>query len=111
MKLDKFVRSILKSAVYMMDEAADRVNRVSDRASDLADNARSVIYPNEGNTLRNVMSFAAGIGVGIAAGILLAPSSGEELRHNIGDKFHDIGGKIRARGETHATGTDVANFD
>jgi gas vesicle protein len=111
MKLDKFVRSILKSAVYMMDEAADRVNRVSDRASDLADNARSVIYPNEGNTLRNVMSFAAGIGVGIAAGILLAPSSGEELRHNIGDKVHDISGKIRARGETHATGTDVANFD
>lgn len=107
MKLDKFVKSILKSVVYIMDEAADRVDRVSDRASDFADNARSVIYPNEGSTLRHFMSFAAGIGVGIAAGMLLAPSSGEELRNNIGDKVQNISDKIKGRGESYATGTDL----
>jgi len=107
MKLDKFVRSILKSIVYVMDEAADRVDRVSDRASDLADTTRGVIYPNEGSTFRHFMSFAAGIGVGIAAGMLLAPSSGEELRSNIGDKVQDISDKIRGRAEEYATGTDV----
>jgi gas vesicle protein len=107
MKLDKFVKSILKSVVYVMDEAADRVDRVTDRASDLADNARSVIYPNEANTLRNVISFAAGVGVGIAAGILLAPSSGAELRNNLGDKVQDISDKIRGRGEPYVTGTDL----
>ena len=107
MKLDRFVKSILKSIVYVMDEAADRVDRVSDRASTLAENTRSMIYPNEGHTMRNVMSFAAGIGVGIAAGMLLAPTSGQELRDNITDKVQNISDKVRGRGENYATGTDV----
>ena len=107
MKLDRFLKSILKSVVYIMDEASDRVDRVSDRASELAANTRSVIYPNEGNTIRNVVSFAAGVGIGIAAGLLLAPSSGEELRNSIGDKVQNISDKIKGRGEPYATGTDI----
>lgn len=107
MKLDKFVKSILKSVVYLMDEASDRVDRVSDRASQFADSTRSVIYPNEGRALRNVMSFAAGIGVGVAAGILLAPSSGQELRESISDRVQSIGDRVRGRSEPFATGTDV----
>jgi YtxH-like protein len=107
MKLDRFVRSILKSVVYIMDEAADRVDRVSDRASELAANTKSVIYPDRGDTFRNIVSFAAGIGVGVAAGMLLAPSSGEELRNSIGDKVQNISDRIRGRGEAYATGTDV----
>lgn len=107
MKLDRFVRSILKSVVYVMDEAADRVDRVSDRASELAANTKSVIYPDEGSTFRNIMSFAAGVGVGVAAGMLLAPSSGEALRNSIGDKVQNISDRIRGRGEAYATGTDV----
>lgn len=107
MKIDKFVRSILKSIVYVMDETANRVDRVSDRASEFAESTRSVIYPNEGNTLRNVVSFAAGIGVGVAAGLLLAPSSGAELRSTISDKVQDISDKVRGRGESYATGTDI----
>ena len=108
MKIEKFVRSILKSIVYIMDETANRVDRVSDRASELAENTRSVIYPNEGHTVRNIMSFAAGIGVGVAAGLLLAPSSGAELRNTISDKVQNIGDKvIRGRNEAYATGTDI----
>ena len=107
MKLDKWVKSILKSAVYIMDETADRVDRVSSRASDFAENTRSVIYPNEGHVMRNIMSFAAGVGVGIAAGMLLAPSSGEELRNTLSDKVQNIGDKIRGRAEEYATGTDM----
>ncbi len=107
MKVDKLVKSILKSIVYVMDETANRVDRISDRASDLADNTRSVIYPNEGRALRSFLSFAAGVGVGIAAGMLLAPSSGEELRSTITDKVQDISDKVRGRSESYATGTDV----
>jgi len=107
MKLDKFIKSVLKSVVYIIDETSDRVERVSDRASQFAENTRSVIYPNEGHTMRNFMSFAAGIGVGIAAGMLLAPSSGEELRNTISDKVQNIGDKVRGRSESYATGTDV----
>jgi len=41
MKLNKVLRGILKTAVYVMDQTADQVDRVSERASDLADNART----------------------------------------------------------------------
>ncbi|HEY6251907.1 MAG TPA: YtxH domain-containing protein [Candidatus Angelobacter sp.] len=107
MKIDRFVKSILKSMVYIMDQTADRVDRVSDRASEFAENTRSVIYPSEGQTLRNVVSFAAGIGVGVAAGLLLAPSSGAKLRSTISDKVQTIGDRVRGRGEEYATGTDI----
>jgi gas vesicle protein len=107
MKIDRFVKSILKSIVYVMDETANRVDRVSDRASEFAENTRSVIYPSEGQTLRNIASFAAGIGVGVAAGMLLAPSSGAELRNSISDKVQNISDKVRGRGEAYATGTDI----
>lgn len=107
MKLDRFLKSVLKSVVYVMDEASDRVDRVSDRATQFADSTRNVLYPDEGRTLRNVMSFAAGIGVGVAAGLLLAPSSGQELRETIGDRVQSIGDRVRGRAESYATGTDV----
>jgi len=107
MRLNKLVKSVLKSVVYVMDEAADRVDRVSDRASRLADNTRDVIYPEPDNTLRNVLSFAAGVGVGIAAGVLLAPTSGQELRDSISGKVQNISEKVRGRAESYATGTDI----
>jgi hypothetical protein len=107
MKIDRFVKSILKSIVYIMDETAGRVDRVSNRASEFAENTRSMIYPSEGQTLRNIVSFAAGIGVGVAAGVLLAPSSGAELRNTISDKVQTIGDRVRGRSEAHATGTDI----
>ncbi len=106
MKLDRVVKSILKSVVYIMDEAADRVDRVSDRASEFAENTRSAIYP-EDHTVRNLVTFAAGIGVGVAAGMLLAPSSGQELRDSISGKVQNITDKVRGRAESYATGTDV----
>lgn len=107
MKLNSLLRSVLKTAVYIMDSTADSVDRVSDRASRIADDARDVIYPDRGNALRNVLSFAAGIGVGVAVGVLLAPQSGEELRNTISDKVQDISDKVRGRTESYATGTDV----
>ena len=107
MKLEKLVKSILKSVVYIMDETADRVDRVSDRASQFADNTKSVFYPNQDRTMRNIMSFAVGVGVGVAAGMLLAPSSGQELRDNISDRVQNIGDRVRGRAESYATGTDM----
>ncbi len=107
MKLNSLLRSVLKTAVYIMDSTADSVDRVSDRASRFADDAKDVIYPDRGNALRNVLSFAAGIGVGVAVGVLLAPQSGEELRNTISDKVQDISDKVRGRTDSYATGTDV----
>ena len=107
MKTSSLLKSILKTAVYIMDSTADSVDRVSERASRFADDARDVIYPDRGNTYRNILSFAAGVGIGVAAGVLLAPQSGAELRHSIGDRVQDISERVRGKNEGYATGTDM----
>jgi YtxH-like protein len=107
MKLSKLLRSALKTAVYIMDQTAEQVDRVSDRASSFAENARDVIAPEESHALRNLLSFALGVGVGVGAGMLLAPSSGTELRNTISDKVQDISNRVSGRAETYATGTDM----
>ena len=107
MKMNKIVKSILKTAVYLIDQTADQVDRASDRAAELAENARDAVYPREDHTLRNILAFAAGVGVGVGAGMLLAPSSGTELRSTISDKVQEIGNRVKGRGESYATGSDV----
>lgn len=106
MKMQNVVKSILKTAVYLMDQTADTVGRASSRASEMAEDARDAMYPREDHTLRNVLAFAAGVGVGIGAGMLLAPSSGWELRNNISDKVQEITNRVSSRGESYATGTE-----
>jgi gas vesicle protein len=101
----KLLKSILKTAVYVLDQAenatedmrdrvTDQVNRVSDQVSDITDRGRKAIY-GEDHTLRNVLTFAAGVGIGIGAGVLLAPASGEEIRSSVRDKVEDIGDRVR----------------
>ena len=108
MKLSKIVKSILKTAVYIMDQTADTVDRATDRASELAQETKSAIYRREDHTVRNIVAFAAGVGVGVGAGMLLAPSSGMELRSSIGDKVQEISNKLRNRDkEPYPTGTET----
>jgi gas vesicle protein len=117
--LNNVLKSILKTAVYFIEQsdrvASDLRDRVSDgyesasdRVSDFRDRAQD-LYAGESHTLRNVLTFAAGVGVGIGAGMLLAPASGEEIRSSIGDKVQDISDRVRDRfsSETsNATGTE-----
>jgi gas vesicle protein len=101
----KLLKSILKTAVYILDQAenatedmrdrvADHVDRVSDQVSEITDRGRKVIY-GENHTMRNVLTFAAGLGIGIGAGVLLAPASGEEIRNTVRDRVEDIGERVR----------------
>jgi hypothetical protein len=106
MRINKVLRSILKTAIYVMDQTSDQVDRATSRATEFVDDAREVVYPPN-HTLRNVVSFAAGIGVGVGVGILMAPSSGAELRDSISDKVQDIGDRVRGRAQAVATGTDI----
>src|SRR6266403_1381904 len=99
--INNVLKSVLKTAIYFLDQSdrvasdvrdrvSDSLDNAADRVSDLRDRAHD-LYEGESHTLRNVLTFAAGVGVGIGAGMLLAPASGEEIRGSIGDKVHDIG--------------------
>ena len=118
--MNKLLKSVLKTIVYLLeqtenvaeemrDRVAEGVDRAADRVSDLRDRAQD-LYPGEDHTLRNILTFAAGVGVGIGAAMLLAPASGEEIRSQIGEKVQDIGGRVRDRfsSETRraSTGTE-----
>lgn len=112
--MNKLLKSVLKTVVYLLeqtedvaddvrqrvgkgyDRVSDRVSDLRDQASDLGDRASS-LYEGEDHTLSNILTFAAGVGVGIGAALLLAPASGEEIRSQIGEKVQSIGGKVRDR--------------
>lgn len=101
--MNKFLKSLLRTAVCMMDQYYEQVDRASDRVSgmvdrgrdrvsEIVDRGREVLYP-ENHELRNLLSFAAGLGVGLGAGILLAPASGKEIRSSIKEKVQNIRGQ------------------
>ena len=105
--MNKLLKSVLKTVVYLIDQTegvagdarsrvSDTVDRASDRASDLRDRAYDLLEP-EDHTLRNVLTFVAGVGVGVGAALLLAPASGEEIRGQIGEKVQDISERVRDR--------------
>lgn len=104
MKWNSILKSLLKTAVYVMDQTADQVDRVSDRASDFAEDARAAIF-EEDHTLRNVLLFAAGVGVGAGAALLLAPARGEDIRNSIGERVQDISDKVKNRVSSQRYGT------
>jgi gas vesicle protein len=118
--LKKLLKSILKTATYLLEQS-DRVSeetrqsvrkgvdRVGDRVSELRDQARD-LYGHEDHTIRNVICFTAGVGVGVGAALLCAPASGEVVRNSIGEKAQAVGSRVRDRFSpkpTHAaTGTE-----
>jgi len=62
--------------------------------------------------VRNAISFAAGIALGIGGGILLAPASGKATRSSIAEKIQDVSERVRGRfsaeaeAKKPATGTE-----
>ena len=98
MNVNKLLKLFLKTAVYLVDQSTDHMDRaadqVADRVSGLVDRGREIIQP-EDHSLRNALSFAAGLGVGVGAAILFAPASGEEIRSSIKDKVQGFTGQVR----------------
>lgn len=84
--MNRYAKLLLRTALNLIDDYSDQVGRASDRVTDMVDRGRDMIYPQD-NTLRNVLSFAAGVSVGVGAALLLAPSSGSELRQSIKDRM------------------------
>ena len=80
--MNKFLKSLLKAGLDFLEQS-DRAGRAIRRQED--------------QTVRNAISFAAGIGLGIGLGILLAPASGEETRSSIAEKVQDVGERVRDR--------------
>ncbi len=111
MKIKKFAKVVLKTGLYLLEQSdkatAEMRERLSNRVEDAVDRTSEAISP-EGHMLRNALSLAAGVGAGVAIGMLFAPAKGEELRSSIAGRVQDAGAKFRQRfssEERAATGT------
>jgi len=120
--MNKLIKSVLKTAVYFLDQTdrfagdvrervSDGLEDASDRVSDIRSQAQDLYsdYRGGNHALRNALTFAAGVGVGVGVAVLFAPASGEEVRNSISDKVHDIGDRVKSRFATEvrtATGTE-----
>jgi gas vesicle protein len=49
------------------------------------------------HTMRDAVSFIAGVGLGVGIGMLFAPASGEETRELISEKVQEVGTRVRDR--------------
>jgi hypothetical protein len=99
LKIGGFVNKFLKS---LRDIGLDFLDQ-SERAT------RS-IRRREDHTVRNAISFAAGIALGTGVGILLAPASGKATRTSIAERVQDVSERVRDRFSVKekmpATGTE-----
>ena len=92
-----------------MNDLRDLAHEKYETATDRMARASRAIRGEDNQAVGNVLRLAAGVGVGIAIGLLLAPASGEETRNAIADKVHVVGGEAKRRfssEELGATGTN-----
>lgn len=92
--MNKYLKLLLKTAACVVDQSVTQMDRASERVSGLVDRGKEMIHP-EDHRLRNALSFAAGVGVGVGAAILFAPASGKETRSSITQQMQQI--RARAR--------------
>jgi len=136
--MNNFLKLLLGTGLYLLeqtdqstrkirDRAADNLNDLRDRASgnlnDLRDFAqdkyetasdrvsrasRAIRGEDDSQFVSSALSLAAGVGIGLAIGMILAPASGEETRNAIADKVHVFGDRMRQRfsSEQESTGTN-----
>ena len=89
--MNRFLNSLLKTGVCLLNQYYEQVDRASERVSDLVDRGKDLVLEPKDHTLRNIISFAAGMGVGVGAGLLFAPASGSDTRSSLRDKVQDLG--------------------
>jgi hypothetical protein len=113
--VNKFLRSLLKAGVYLLEQsdhaAADIRDRAKARVEDLTDRAGRAIRGQENDhTVRNAISFAAGTALGVCVAVLFAPGSGEETRSALAGKVRNVGNRVREQlspeEKEPATGTE-----
>jgi hypothetical protein len=112
-KLNKILRTALATGLYFLEQSdkatAPIRKQVKNQVEGLTDRTRQAILGPEDHTVRNAVSFAAGIGFGMALGMLFAPVSGEEIRRSIVEKAQDARAKVRGQfaGEEGSTAADA----
>jgi hypothetical protein len=99
--VNRLVKSLLRTGMFLLDQSdqatADVRDRFRDGIDEISDRTRRVMRSQQSHFMRDALTFAAGVTVGIGVGMLFAPASGEETRNTIADKAQDVSNKVRDR--------------
>ena len=99
--MNRLLKSLLRTGVFLLDQsdqaASDIRDRFRDGMDDLSTRTRHVMRSQESHFMKDALTFAAGVTVGIGVGMLFAPASGEETRNSIAGKAQDVGNRVRDR--------------
>jgi hypothetical protein len=121
--VNRFLKGLLGAGLYLLEqsELASRTarERAVDQFEDLRDsaedrmreaarrvsNASRAIRGKDASPVMSFLLFAAGIGVGMGAGLLFAPASGADVRSAMSGKVKEFTGKFKTDSEPYSTGT------
>jgi len=110
--MKNFIKLLLGTSVYLLEQS-DRAKDVRDRAAHKMDDFRDVVQQKyedaadrvakasrairgeDNHVLGNGLRLAAGIGVGVCVGLLLAPASGQDTRSAIAGSVQQLGNRVR----------------
>jgi gas vesicle protein len=106
-RAQKARRQAAKASENLREEVSDRAHRVTDQFSDHAQRVAKVArkrfgYEPEPSYGSRFVLFLAGLGVGAALGVLLAPKSGEDMRQSIYDQANDVADRVRSSVGRHS---------
>ena len=103
MNMNRLLKTIFQTGGYIMDDpgraAAETSDRVRQGVYDLSDRLRG-----EDRTWQYVLTFAAGVGLGVGATLLMS-DRGEGIRETLTDNFERASDRVRTRAQDFATGT------
>jgi hypothetical protein len=99
--VNKLLRTVLRAGLYFLEESdratADLRDRVRDKVGNITSRTREAISMEPDHTVRDAVSFVAGVGLGVGIGMLFAPASGQETRELISEKAQEVGTRVRER--------------
>jgi gas vesicle protein len=100
-RAQKARRQAAKASENFREEVSDRAQRVTDQVTERAQRAAKVArkrfgYEPEPSAGSRFALFLAGLGVGAALGVLLAPKSGEDIRQSIYEQANDVADRVRS---------------
>jgi len=88
--MNKLLKSLLQTGLYFLEQPDRAAEAVQERVKEDIDEVERK-FEGEDHSLRYILAFAAGVGVGM----LTAPSSGEESRSAIAGKVRDVGDRVK----------------